>query len=260
VIHSLATSAGSIFFCASMVFFGPAASARQAELVLLSGAGLRQPVETLLAAFTRKTGIRVVVSYGGSGQQMVRYLASGLGDVFIPGSLFYIKQLVAKGKIKYYRPTVFHLPVIAINRKSRFRVKSLKDMAQPGLRLGLGDPKSMALGRTAEEILTKSGLKKAVAKNVVVRAATVKQLALYVAKGFVDVAVISRADAFQNQKRVLMVPIPRQYYTADVVGAGVFLTTTQPARAKRLADWLSSPRAVAVFAKFGFTPLDKHRR
>lgn len=248
-------TATSIFVLALSLLFGWATSANAAELVLLSGAGLRQPVERLLGEFTKKTGIRVVVEYGGSGQQMVRYLGSGLGDVFIPGSMFYIKQLVARGRIKYYRPVVFHLPVVAINRRSKFRVGSLKDLAQPGLRLGLGDPKSMALGRTAEEILVKAGLKKAVAKNVVVRAATVKQLALYVSKGFVDAAIIARADAFQDRRLVRVVPIPRRYFTADVVGAGVFVTTKQPARAKALADFLSSPRAMAVFTRYGFTPL-----
>ncbi len=251
----LVKTAASIFILTLILLGGRQAPARAAELVLLAGAGLRQPVERLLREFTQKTGIRVVVEYGGSGQQMVRYLGSGLGDVFIPGSMFYIRQLVAKGKIKYYRRVVFHLPVVAINRRSRFRVRSLKDLSHPGLRLGLGDPKSMALGRTAEEIFVKSGLKKAVAKNVVVRAATVKQLALYVVKGFVDAAVISRADAFQNRRLVRVVPIPRRYFTADVVGAGVFVTTKQPGRARRLADFLSSPRAVAVFARYGFTPI-----
>jgi molybdate transport system substrate-binding protein len=250
------TSVASALLLILTLLGGPSASARPGELMLLSGAGLRQPVERLLSEFTQKTGIKVVVEYGGSGQQMVRYLASGQGDVFIPGSMFYIKRLAAKGRIKYYRPVVLHLPVVAVSRKSRFRVRSLTDLAQPGLRLGLGDPRSMALGRTAEEILAKAGLKKALARNVVVRAATVKQLALYVARGFVDAAVISRADAFQDRRRVRMVPVPRRFFTPDVVGVGVLATTTRPAEAKRLADFLSSARAVKVFNRFGFKSLD----
>ena len=52
------------------------------------------------------------------------------------------------------------------------------DLGKPGIRVGLGDPKAMALGRTAEDILDHSGLKQAIQKNTVVRAATVKQLML----------------------------------------------------------------------------------
>ena len=78
---------------------------------------------------------------------------------------------------------VLHTPVVAVNRSSADKVKEFSDLAKPGLRVGLGDPKAMALGRTAEDILKNSKLKDAILKNVVVRAATVKQLTLYVVKG-----------------------------------------------------------------------------
>ena len=52
-----------------------------------------------------------------------------------------------------------------------------------GVIVGMGDPKAMALGRTAEDILKASGLGEPIRKNTVVRAATVKQLVLYLLKG-----------------------------------------------------------------------------
>lgn len=258
-LHSVKTITSALLLTL-MPLFGQATPAHSGELILLCGAGLRQPVEQLLGEFTRRTGIRVAVEYGGSGKLMVRHLATRRGDIFMPGSLFYIQKLAKKGHIISFSRVVLHTPVVAVNKKGAHKVRSLADLVKPGLRLALGDPKAMALGRCADEILKRSGLKKAVAKNVVVYGATVKQLALYVARGFVDAAIIGRADAFQNQKRVVMVPIPRRYYRPEVVAVAVLTSSADLTMAKRLAAFLSSPRAVKVFVQFGFLPLDQSER
>ena len=46
-----------------------------------------------------------------------------------------------------------------MNKKMADTIKTFSDLAKPGVRVGLGDPKAMALGRTAEDILKNSGLK-----------------------------------------------------------------------------------------------------
>jgi molybdate transport system substrate-binding protein len=232
-----------------------AQSATAGQLHLFAGAGLRQPVDQLVKTFETETGHRVFIDYGGSGQLLARIEAAGKGDLYVPGSLFYIQKLQKAGKIRAYRPIVQHTPVVGVNVKQAGRIKTFADLAQPGIRLAMGDPKAMAFGRTATTICQRSGMKEAILKNVTVYGATVKQLTMYVSQGAVDAAIIGRTDAFHNQKTITMVPIPKDYFQPEVIAAAVLQTAADPDLAGQLAEFISSSAAVAVFEKFGFLPL-----
>ena len=129
-----------------------------AELYLLSGAGLRQPVDELTKDFTKQTGIKVNIEYSGSGKLLARLKATGEGEVYLPGSHFYVDKLKKQGEVLSSHPVVLHTPVIAVWKKTDKKIDTFADLAKPGVRIGLGDPKAMALGRTAEDILRNSGL------------------------------------------------------------------------------------------------------
>jgi molybdate transport system substrate-binding protein len=228
------------------------------EIHFFAGAGLRQPVDRLVEVFQERTGHRVVVDYGGSGRLLAKILASGQGDVFMPGSLFYLEKLKSLGKVKTVSPVVAHTPVIAVNRRKAGRVVQFEDLAKPGVRVALGDPKAMAFGKTAMEILERCGeLKTKIIANVVVYGATVKQLALYVARGNVDASIVGRADAFQFRDRLVMVSIPSPYFESETVAVAVLSTAEDPDAATFLCDFLASPEAAAVFVSFGFLPLNE---
>lgn len=251
----------SVFLLAFFFITLPATDARWAfadtkEIRLLSGAGLRQPVEQLVAAFQRETGIKVTVEFGGSGKILARYRVTGKGDVFLPGSFFYVKRLIDEGEVVSSRRIAFHTPVVAVNKGRSELVKSFSDLAKPGVKVGLGDPKAMALGRTAEDILQNSGMKEKILKNVVVRAGTVKQLALYVSKGDVDAGIIARADAFQNPETMTSFEIDPSWYTPEIIAAAALKTAEHPNEADKLVEYLSSPMGKQTFEKFGFKPFE----
>jgi molybdate transport system substrate-binding protein len=237
-----------------MVFFQRAIAG---ELHIFVGAGLRQPVDRLVQGFEDRTGHRVFIDYAGSGQLLTRIEGSGKGDLFIPGALFYIGKLEQAGKICSFRPIVRHTPVVGVNIAQAERIKTFDDLAKPGVRLAVGDPKAMAFGRTAMTICEKSGQKDAILRNVTVYGATVKQLTLYVSQGVVDAAIIGRSDAFQNRDKIAIVPIPFQYFQSEIIAAAVLRSTSNHELAKQLRDYLSSGSAVAVFRKYGFLPLEK---
>ena len=232
-----------------------APAARAQELRLWAGAGLRQPVEKLVERFSQQSGLKVYVDYGGSGQLVSRLLAAGRGDLFLPGSLHYIKQLKKRGLVVSTLPVALHTPVLAVARAQAGRVKRLADLALPGLRVGLGDPQAMAMGRQARQILERAGLASKVAPNVTVRAATVKQLALYVAQGLVDAAIIARADAVQQSQSMVMIPIPEGLYEPEVIAVALLTTSAQPGAARGLQEFLASQASRQVFAGFGFLPI-----
>jgi len=256
---SIITCKGVALLALFVIIFGWPANGFSADLLLFAGAGLRQPTDRLIQTFQKETGNTVRVTYAGSGQLMSSILASGQGDLFMPGAFFYINKLEEMGRIDSFKNVVAHTAVVGVNINKAGLIRSFDDLARPGFRLAMGDPKAMAFGRVARKILSRSLLKEAILKNVVVYGATVKQLALYVAQGDVDAAIIGRADAFQFRDRIHMVPIPTVYYQPETIVIAVLKDSTQQEAACRFRDFTASKQGIDVFENFGFLPLEAGR-
>lgn len=56
------------------------------ELLVYSGAGLKNPMEKIKEEFEKEKGISINLIYAGSGQLLAQLEQSGKGDVFIVGS------------------------------------------------------------------------------------------------------------------------------------------------------------------------------
>lgn len=227
------------------------------ELFLYAGAGLRKPTDKIITQFEQKTGHKVIVDYSGSGKQMAKYQTARRGDLFMPGSYFYINQLKEKGLVISDSQVVLHTPVIAVSKKGEHAIKTLEDMTAPGIKLAMGDPKAMALGRTSMDIIKNAGLEKQFLGNVTVYGATVNQLTLYVVQRAVDAAIVARANAFMHQDVLNMFEIPTKYYTPEIIGIAVLKTAKDKALAEQFKKFVSSPQGVACFTAFGFLPLTR---
>jgi len=257
MISKLNLPKGRVFLAAALLIlpFGAFNPCFSADLLLFAGAGMRQPTDRLVDAYEEKTGHRVRVNYAGSGQLLSSILATGQGDLFMPGAFFYIQKLEKSGRVVSCRKLVAHTAVVGVNVHKAGVIKCFDDLARPGLRLAMGDPKAMAFGRVAQKILSRSPLEKEIHKNVVVTGATVKQLALYVAEGNVDAAIIGRADAFQFRDRIRIVDIPIQYFQPETVAIAVLKNSKHPRASLSFCDFIASEKGMAVFEDFGFLPL-----
>ncbi len=161
------------------------------KIVVCCGAGLMKPMNEIIKKFENNTGIKVEVHYGGSGELYGMLSTTGC-DVFIPGSYYYTKLAMEKGYVinSTVKNVTLHIPVIAVPTGNPKGIKSLSDLAKPGVKVALGDPKACAIGRVAIKILKKNDLWSKVKKNVVVYAPTVNQLLMYLTTKQVDAAII----------------------------------------------------------------------
>jgi len=227
------------------------------SLYIYAGAGLRPALDILATEFEKREGVSVRIDYGGSGQILSRFQVSHRGDLFIPGSKVHFAALSASDELLSVHDIVMHTPVVAIFPEKKDLIQDFSDLSQQGIKVGVGDPKSMALGRTAEHILKNSQLETAIRNNIVVQAATVKQLALYVLKGDIDAAIIGRSDVIQNKGKLTMLAIPSGWYEPEIIAVGVLSTTTKPDLSHRFASLLGSQEGIDTFIKLGFLPYQK---
>lgn len=229
-------------------------NASAADLYIYAGAGLREPVQHIVDNFQQQTGHNVIVEYGGSGQILTRYKIIGQGDLFIAGSEYYVTKLIQDDLVISSTKLARHIPVIAIRKDKIGHIHSVKDFAASDLRLGLGDNKAMALGRSSEKLLAATGHYNALMDKVVVRAATVKQLTMYLLNGNVDAAVIGRASAWKARKELVILQNP-DGSPEEIVTMALLKSSQHTDIAKQLMKKLSSLDGVYAFSNAGFLPL-----
>lgn len=237
-----------------LLLIGYAASA--AELHLYAGAGLRVPVEAVVKQFEQDTGHNVVIEYGGSGQILTRFNLTKTGDLFLPGSADYVEKLQQQGQVTESYPLVLHTPVMVVRKSAGAGIRTLADLAHSQLKIGMGDPKAIALGKSGEQLLVASGYEKALKDNVVVQATTIKQLLIYLLNGDVDAAVIGRSDAIKHQDTLTMLPSPPGT-PEEVATIAVLATSTQPEAAKQLAEFFASSQGIKAFTDRGYLPVKR---
>lgn len=229
-------------------------SVKAVDLHLYAGAGLKDPVEKIVKQFEQQTGHKVTIEYGGSGQLLARYNTVKTGDLYLPGSSDYVEKLEKTGDVKASAPLVLHIPVMAIRKDKSAGIDSFKALAQSQLRLGIGDSKAMALGKGAEKIIELSGYQKELNDKVVVKAATVKQLMLYLLNGDVDAAVVGRSGAWKVRDKVNILPNPAGV-PEEKVTIALLSSSQYPAEAKQLLNFFNSEQGVKYFTDEGFLPI-----
>lgn len=250
-------SQASILALFIVCLISPFSSVYAEELFLLAGAGLRKPTDKIIQQFEKETGHTVLVEYGGSGKILARYRTTRNGDLFMPGSLFYINKLKKDNFVLNQKPVVYHTAVIGVHLKNGKNINSFQDLAKPGIKVALGDPKAMAFGRTSTEILKKSGLKEEIEKNTVVYGATVNQLTLYVLNRVVDASIIGRSNAFIHRQKIRMIPIPSAFFKPETVAIALLKSSKQPKIAKQFQEFVCSEKGIEQFKLAGFIPLEK---
>ena len=249
----------AISLCAFVWYAGLGhGSGNARRLQIYCGAGLMRPMEELREAFERESGMAVDVAYGGSGALLGRMGADQSCDVFIPGASKHVADAVRRGWVvpDSVADVVLHVPVLAVSKSGAKRVAGLEDLANAGVRLGLGDPNACAIGGAADEILERSGLADAVKDNVCVRAPTVNQLMLYLSMNQVDAAIVweDLMRLPESAGEVESIPIPAEKNAVRTIAAALGSRSKEPEQAAALIRFLVSPRAQAVWEKWGFRP------
>jgi molybdate transport system substrate-binding protein len=129
--------------------------AQSRPLLLYCGAGIQPAAEALTTAFSKESGITVNTTYAGSGRLLGQVATSQVGDLFMPGSAFYVEQAIEQNLAQENtkQEVAYFVPVIVVQKGNPLGVTSLADLANTELRLGLGDERAVAIGKQSKKTL-----------------------------------------------------------------------------------------------------------
>jgi molybdate transport system substrate-binding protein len=221
-------------------------------LLVHAGAGIRPPLDELGKKFEERTGIEVEYGYKGSGCLLAEICFSQRGDLYIPGELFYVEQARERGFVEDARVVAQMSTVVIVQKGNPKEIRGLKDLTRPGLRLGMGDPEAVAVGRAANETLVKAGILKDVEKNVEMRALNVVELGIGVKLKHLDGAIVWDAIAHLFEGDVETLTLPDQWRTDCPIPVAVLKFSSDMQAAKRFLSFLASEEAAKVFVRHGY--------
>jgi molybdate transport system substrate-binding protein len=229
-----------------------------ADLLIFSGAGLIKPMEEMRQNFEKKHNITVNVHYGSSGEIFAGVAAGQPCDVLIPGAAKYTQDALKNGWVikETIHKLVLHEPVIAVPNGNPANIKGLEDLARPGVKVAIGDPKAPAIGRVARKMLKKAGLWEKVQPNMEVYAPTVNQLLIYVALKQVDAAVIwgDLTSWAEGKGKIGVVPIEKKYNMIKTIPTAVCTKALHKDMAMKFNAYVASEEGMDIWEKWGFKP------
>jgi molybdate transport system substrate-binding protein len=247
-----------IFAAVVLMAAAPSASlAQDKSITVFAAASMKNAVDDVNAAFTKKTGTRVVASYAATSALIKQIEQGAPADVFASADLEWMDYGTQKKLIKEdTRVNLLgnRLVLIALKDSKIDNVNigagfDLAALAGNG-RIVTGDVRAVPVGKYAKAALEKLGAWTAAAPKFAM-VDNVRAALLLVARGEAVLGIVYETDAKVEPGVKIVGQFPADSHPAIVYP--VALTASAKPEAAPYLAFLRSQEAKAVFEKYGFT-------
>jgi len=246
---------------AAVVGTSPSAQAQDKTLTVFAAASMKNALDDVDAAYTKKTGIKVSVSYAASSTLIKQIEQGAPADVFASADLDWMdygsqKKVIRDdsrvsllgNRIVLIAPRDAKITNVAIGRGF-----DLANLAGDG-RIVTGDVKSVPVGKYAKAALEKLGAWQA-AEPKFAMAENVRAALALVARGEAALGIVYETDAKVEPGVKIVGAFPSDSHPPIIYP--VAATVTAKPDADDYLAFLRTQGAKAVFEKYGFTFLIK---
>lgn len=227
---------------------------KEAQLNLYVAAGLKKPMDEVIATFEKETGAKVIPNYGASGALYTQIKEGQPCDLYFSADWMYIDKLKEDGKLAAAQKFLQDNIVLIVSKSSKDKVKNVEDLLKPGVTVGICDPNA-PVGAYAETALKKLHIwdKLSATGNIKARPSTVNQLAIMVQKDELDAGLIfsSVARGF-GVEYVQVIP---QEYTGEIIFGAAIIKGGNEKLAQKFLD--TANKHIDEFTKLGWQAYQK---
>jgi molybdate transport system substrate-binding protein len=241
------------------LLLGLASSANAQTLRVAAAADLQFAMGELARSFEEKTGTKVEVTYGSSGNFRAQIENGAPFDVFFSADKFYPQQLVSAGAADAETLSIYaqgHLVIWAppgvdlhVAEKG---LEVLKDSRIQ--KIAIANPEHAPYGRAAVAALQKAGLYDQV-KSKLVYGENISQAAQFAQSGSAQIGLIARSLTFaESMKDGEQWQIPAELYPALEQAAVVTHSSSNKTAARAFLEFVKSEAGGKILTKYGLTP------
>ncbi|MCB0880965.1 MAG: molybdate ABC transporter substrate-binding protein [Thermoleophilia bacterium] len=197
---------------------------------------------------------RVRYSFAGSDQLAFQIEQGAPADVYASANVRYPNTLYRKGLVERPRIFAYNVLVVLVPKANPARIRSIPDLARPGVKLVLAAP-TVPAGAYARTVLHRLDADAAL-QNVVSEEPDVRGVVTKVALGEADAGIAYWTDFASQRRRVGFVGIPAAAQPTVAYSVAVTRAASDRARARAFVRYLLSPDGRRWLRRYGFrTPL-----
>ena len=226
------------------------------------------PLMECVALFEKQTGLHVEVGEcsrhcasanaeeatgTAGGDDFLQEIAeAGIYDLAIAGAEYLlddgeVRGIIAKGRRRFI---ALRRAAILVPTDNPHRIAALADVAKPGVRVAVSVLD--CLKGLWEDVCGRAGLLDPVRKNITFYANGCIAIVEAVAQHKVDAAFGWTAFEHLGNGRIAVLQLPEAQTVCRATSIGMLAACKQPDLATRFMDFLTTPQARAVYAKYGW--------
>ncbi len=239
---------------AALALLGGPATAGE-RLTVAVAANVKYAFDDLAAEFRKETGIEVQGVFGSSGKIVAQVKSGAPFDVFLsadteaPDTLF--QEHLASAA-----PRVYAYGVLVLWTRKDIDLGRIAVVGEPSVRkVAIANPKLAPYGRAASEVLEQAGLSRTIEPKLVY-GENIGQTLQFADSGAADVAFVAKSLVVSPEMkgRGRWVEAPQGSYHPIAQGVVVLKhgADTRPDAARKFVEFLFTPRARAIFEKYGY--------
>lgn len=235
----------------------------QKSLEVFAGAASKPATEEAANSFEQKTGLRVLLHFGGSGKMLTDMKLTGKGDIYFPGSSDYMELAKKEGLVQPQTEEriIYLIPSINVPKGNPAHVHSLQDLARPGLRVGIARPDTVCIGLFAVEILERNGISATVKPNIKANAESCEKVAELTALSMVDAVIGWSVFSSWNPDKIETILLePKEIPRIGYIPIALSNFCKNPEAARQFIAFLKSDDGKAIFKKWGYLVTEAEAR
>ena len=217
--------------------------------------------DALLPAFTKKTGVQVLPTYGAT-KLLATQIENGAPlDVFVAADTATPARLLAEKLLAFgtIQPYAVGQLVVWSRKDAACHPQTLQDLASPVYaKIAYANPKTAPYGLAAEQSFARAGLSASVAPRLV-QAENIGQALQFAQSGNADVALTALSLVIEDKTDPYFI-VPNTLHAPIVQSLGLVKTTTQTTQALQFMDFLTGKDAAKIWKKYGYQLPGKTRQ
>ncbi|MBA4390979.1 MAG: molybdate ABC transporter substrate-binding protein [Syntrophus sp. (in: bacteria)] len=232
--------------------------ANSEEILVFAGAASKPATEEAAKLYEQKTGVKVNITFGGSGFVLSQMALAKKGDLYFPGSSDYMEIAKKKGLVlpETEKNVVYVVPAINVQKGNPKKIRNLADLAKPGLRVAIANPEGVCLGLYAIEVIEKnlsSETKASLKKNIVNYTESCEKTATAVSLKAVDAVIGWGVFQYWDPERIETIPLnKKEIIRIGYIPIAISKFTTKKASAQAFIDFILSDEGRAIFRKYHY--------
>lgn len=224
-------------------------------LMVLAGTGLKDALNELKEMYVKKTGTEIRSSFAAAGILRKQIEEGVPADLFFTPGDKELDELQRQGLIiPETRTDLLGNEIVLVSaREKKCLIKSFDDLDK-AQSISIGLPATVPAGKYARETLSSLGLWNKVEKRILY-AKDVRTVLAYVDSGNVDAGLVYRSDTAAMKSGTLVAVAPKGSHAPIHFSMAALKAGKHREATRKFMEFLKSPEAGKIFARYRFTPL-----